>query len=469
MAALSRQGFKFSEEQKQLIKWLEETGRTAEAQDIILSALEESYDGAAKAARDTFGGALTAVKHNLSNLLVGDNGSLDKAKEALEEFNKVLTDPKTKQQFAEIAQSVINGLTTVVENIDVAVKAFQFLAKVVEGVVKVFKIAANGLIASLSTIKAGIDELQEASITDLLTPVGIVNKFARGTIKELKDANSVARQALRGMHNEAMDYGIPKELITLPAANQDLPKAGDKAVGKSKTGKTDEELQAEFKLAQAEKARQDAAKKAAEEAQKAFAKQQEAINKELTALERAAKTWGMNADEVKLYDLELQGANKSQIEQAKHQLAIVANLEKEQETRENYLSLVKRLQTEEERRKEELAQQLAIIKEMESLTGESDKETFKRAAMGSFDDSMPADKYSDDSNPFEAMDKAAEAQKEWYAQQLELLNEYRQQRQDLSEEWDAKEEELTRKHQEGLAAIQKAKWDEGLKGMSEAE
>jgi len=198
MAALSRQGFKFSEEQKQLIKWLEEAGRKAEAQDIILSALEETYDGAAKAARDTFGGALTAVKHNISNLLVGDNGSLDKAKAALEAFNKVLTDPKTKEQFAEIAQSVINGLTTVVQNVDVAVKAFQFLAKVVEGVVKVFKIAANGLITSLSTIKAGINELQEASITDLLTPVGIVSKFARGTIKELKDANSVARQALRG-------------------------------------------------------------------------------------------------------------------------------------------------------------------------------------------------------------------------------------------------------------------------------
>jgi len=458
VTSLTRQGFRFSEQQKALIKWLEETGRKTEAQDIILSALEESYDGAAKAARDTFGGALTAVKHNISSLLMGENGSLDSAKAALEELNKVLTDPKTKEQFAEIAQSVINGLTDIVENADKAVAAFKFIASAIEGVKTAFKLAADTGILFFESIK------RQASDFDigLLNPLTAAHSIARGIKKELKDANSVTSQAAQNMHNTLMNHGVPRITALPPKA----PPANDDKITSTKTGKSEEELQREHQAWLAAEKRRIEQEKAAKAAAEAYKKQQEAINKEITALERAAKTWGMNTGEVKLYDLTLQGANKSQLEQAKNQLAIVEKLEQAQETRENYLSLVKSLQTEEERRKETLAEQLALIKEMEQLTGESDKETFKRAAMGSFDDNAPADKYKNDSNPFEAMDEATKAQKEWYAQQLELLNEYRQQRQDLTEEWDEKEAEIKRQHEAGLAAIQKAKWDEGLDSAS---
>jgi len=158
--------------------------------------------------------------------------------------------------------------------------------------------------------------------------------------------------------------------------------------------------------------------------------------------------------------------NDSQIEQAKIQLDLMEQREQEQETRERHLSLVKSLQTEEERRKETLKEQLAIIKAMEELTGEADKETFKRAAMGSFDDNAPLDKYQDKSDPWKQFDEATKAQEQWYAEQLELLNEYRQQRQDLTEEWDAKEAELKTQHEEGLKAIQAAKWEEGITSAS---
>ena len=53
LTALTKQGFRFTEAQKELVKQLEDTGRTAEAQDIILKALESSYGGAAEAARNT--------------------------------------------------------------------------------------------------------------------------------------------------------------------------------------------------------------------------------------------------------------------------------------------------------------------------------------------------------------------------------------------------------------------------------
>lgn len=76
LTALTRQGFRFTEEQKNMVKAMEETGRTGEAQAIILEALESSYGGAAEAARNTFGGALADLQNNISSLMTGGDGSV---------------------------------------------------------------------------------------------------------------------------------------------------------------------------------------------------------------------------------------------------------------------------------------------------------------------------------------------------------------------------------------------------------
>lgn len=57
IATLGRQGFKFEEGQKRLLKQLEATGKKAEAQAVIMDMLTEAYGGAAAAARmNTFAG-----------------------------------------------------------------------------------------------------------------------------------------------------------------------------------------------------------------------------------------------------------------------------------------------------------------------------------------------------------------------------------------------------------------------------
>jgi hypothetical protein len=68
LTALSRQGFRFTESQKELAKELEETGRTAEAQQMILDALTSAYGGAALAARNTLGGALSELRESFNTL-----------------------------------------------------------------------------------------------------------------------------------------------------------------------------------------------------------------------------------------------------------------------------------------------------------------------------------------------------------------------------------------------------------------
>ncbi len=103
LAALSRQGFRFTEEQKALVEQLELSGRTAEAQAIILRALEESYGGAAAAARDTLGGALLGLRNTVSALLTDESGSLTFLRDVVEGLNSALG--------SDAAKAGLNALT----------------------------------------------------------------------------------------------------------------------------------------------------------------------------------------------------------------------------------------------------------------------------------------------------------------------------------------------------------------------
>lgn len=68
LGALSRAGIQFSDAQKATIERLVETGKTAEAQRIILVELERQFGGAAAAARNTLGGSLKALQVDLGNI-----------------------------------------------------------------------------------------------------------------------------------------------------------------------------------------------------------------------------------------------------------------------------------------------------------------------------------------------------------------------------------------------------------------
>lgn len=115
LTSLSKQGFRFTEEQKKLAEKLEAAGKTAEAQGIILQALEESYGGAAKAARDTFGGALSALQNQINSLLTGSDGSLDEANIAINELTDLLGGEDAKQAFASIIGWVFELTSAVAE------------------------------------------------------------------------------------------------------------------------------------------------------------------------------------------------------------------------------------------------------------------------------------------------------------------------------------------------------------------
>lgn len=100
LAALSKQGFRFTEEQKKLVTQLEQTGQVAKAQDIVLRALESSYGGAASAARDTLGGSLANLKNQFDSLMTGDSG-VPESRKAIDQLAGVLGSDDTKRAFQQ--------------------------------------------------------------------------------------------------------------------------------------------------------------------------------------------------------------------------------------------------------------------------------------------------------------------------------------------------------------------------------
>lgn len=68
LSALSRSGIQFSKDQKEVIKSLAESGKLAEAQNVILSELERQYGGTAAAAAKAGLGPFTQLKNIIGDL-----------------------------------------------------------------------------------------------------------------------------------------------------------------------------------------------------------------------------------------------------------------------------------------------------------------------------------------------------------------------------------------------------------------
>jgi len=88
ISALTKQGFRFTEQQKDMLASLVESGRLAEAQAMVMGVMEESYAGAGKAARETLGGALIGLKESFNDLLgsQAQSGGIAAATAAINSF-----------------------------------------------------------------------------------------------------------------------------------------------------------------------------------------------------------------------------------------------------------------------------------------------------------------------------------------------------------------------------------------------
>ncbi len=353
LAALSKQGFRFSEDQKKLAEYLESTGRTAEAQAMILAALEESYGGAAQAARDTLGGALTALSNIFNDLLTGEDG-VDQATDAINSLTDTLSDPRIKEAFSVIVAGVF-GVTEAV-------------AKALPYVVDFTKWAAE----ELAVIAGGIglhdlDRLEE---------------------KASKLQSLLATMESRGETGYAIyssakaDYEKVKAQLDQAYALAEM--ADNLGSGK---GKEAPKLNQQALLKEAESARESA--KAQEDAIKARAKASEAIDRQVAALQLQADTVAMSSEQATLYKLRVEGATEAQLANAEAALSAVSAYKEQakaikdlndaqEQTNKEAVSIIDSLRTEEEAIRESYERRRQIIMDATLLTAEERNEALLR-------------------------------------------------------------------------------------------
>lgn len=122
ITALSRAGVSFSEEQKDLIKTLVESGDTMGAQKIILEELSKEFSGSATAAANTYEGQVKQLQNEVGNLaevfgsklipvLADVAGGMTDFLRIQEDANQLMESGENTYRRAAIAQATIEEVT----------------------------------------------------------------------------------------------------------------------------------------------------------------------------------------------------------------------------------------------------------------------------------------------------------------------------------------------------------------------
>lgn len=186
----------------------------------------------------------------------------------------------------------------------------------------------------------------------------------------------------------------------------------------------------------------------------------DAIKQQVAALKLQAETLGMAEDELVLYKLAQEGATDSQLAAARAALDAVSAYEASEQSAEDYQNLLLELRTTEERLTDQMHERMAVLDAV-NVASEEYAETAARIAEAAFIDA-PEFGGLDATiggafGELNKIDEAEEKLQEWYTTQLEMLEEFRAERADLSAQWDEQERALKQEHEDELARIEQAR------------
>ena len=152
LSAMTRAGVQFTAGQKDMIKQLWLSGKTMEAQNIILTELESQFGGAAAAARETYSGALKAAKNATGDLkeevgflIIKNEASIVLIKEVETWSIKMTTAIRDNKQAA--LEFVQDGLVALVAGAESAVKAIAYLIESIQNVSRVWLMTKSAFLS----------------------------------------------------------------------------------------------------------------------------------------------------------------------------------------------------------------------------------------------------------------------------------------------------------------------------------
>ena len=209
MTQLARAGVVLSPVQQRLVKDFVDTGRAAQAQDVILGELEDTYQGAALAARDTFGGALEGLKNDFDNLLEA-KGGVPGATAAINAFSKTLQDPGIKRGIDVIITALLTLGST-------AVKAFAGAADgvltITDHIKTLVEVATRGVALRVDLNAEEINQL----LTELEARLELTKRTSRILIPTKIEKLEIAELERQIAHYKALKIEIPVEFKSLGA------------------------------------------------------------------------------------------------------------------------------------------------------------------------------------------------------------------------------------------------------------
>jgi len=177
LAALSRVGVKFSDEQTNLIKNLVETGNAAGAQAVILKQLESQYGGVAKAIADTPAGKLQQLKNEFADIqaTLGERliPALVAFQSALNGVAKFLT------EHAEVIVGIAAGALVMMQvqikatTKSIAQMTATMMANPLFATAAVLAVSIMAVSAAIGAVTKHVEESNKA-IGDMSTPVTVL-------------------------------------------------------------------------------------------------------------------------------------------------------------------------------------------------------------------------------------------------------------------------------------------------------
>lgn len=182
LSALSRSGIQFSEDQKEVIKSLAETGQLAEAQTIILDELNKQYGGSAEAAAEADGG-FTQLANSFGDLQ-------EEIGRLLVQYLRPIVD--RLKTFVQFLQNTSDGTKTVALGIAAVAAAIGPVLLILPNLVSGIKMAQTAFALLNTTMLANPFGLVAAGLTVLVGAIILLTdetKDAVSAVDQLAEAN----------------------------------------------------------------------------------------------------------------------------------------------------------------------------------------------------------------------------------------------------------------------------------------
>lgn len=470
-AALAQQGFgaAFTKEVRGTIDELVKAGREGEAQVMILEILEESYAGAAEAARGTFTGALKALQNTLADLTTAKEGGLESATEAVNTLISTLNDPGTKQAFDNL---ISFAAETTGDFIRLTGSIADFISKTSE----ISKLNAGGAVRDAS--EGALDQ-QMARISKLLN----AEKSSTSGFLGLPLTTSQEEARAKRINDlTAERLKIQRELTSRyqAAAIAENFKGVTSSVDSTAKDASSARSEAAAAAAAAAAADADGAKKrlaSQQQLQRAFDSTALQYQRQVALFDVSADKAGKATELQQLnFDIatgSLRGLNAQQQETLRGWAMELDRLngvrdanEKAAKATEDFAKLKAELNREDGVGLDLARERLKVLQAAVAAGAANDKDYAATAAKaiqqvggsGAADYKGPDALFGGSSGEFGKIDEAAEAERKKFAAQLQALDENRRARIDLEADWNAQELALREEHQANLERLDRARW-----------